>query len=171
MKFFILFVVSFSFFAQYSDLLIDVDGIEYSLYHREVTSIYWYAEYTEDRNLIICEFGLPYVLYYYDFPFEENNRSLTTADIIIINQNPLGYFKPQDHFYENGTNKLQQKKAELNTDIYLILDDNYLVFGTWDVFQRLTEEEMQSYYYMNYLNRIASCKSENGIEIPYYWVI
>ncbi len=171
MKFFILFVVSFSFFAQYSDLLIDVDGIEYSLYHREVTSIYWYAKYTNDRNLIICEFGLPYVLYYYDFPYEENNKSLTTADIIIINQNPLGYFKPQDHFYENGTNKLQQKKAELNTDIFLILDDNYLVFGTWDVFQRLTEEEMQSYYYMKYLNRIASCKSENGIEVPYYWVI
>ena len=91
--------------------------------------------------------------------------------IVIIIQNPLGWFKPQDHFYKNGTNKLQQKKAELNTDVYLILDDNYRVFGTWEVFQRLTEEEMQSYYYMKYLNRIASCKSENGIDVPYYWVI
>ena len=66
---------------------------------------------------------------------------------------------------------LLRLKKELNTDIYLILDDNYLVFGTWEVFQRLTEEEMASYYYMDYLNRIASCKSENGIEVPYYWVI
>jgi hypothetical protein len=171
MKFFILFVVSFSFFAQYSDLLIDVDGIEYSLYHREVTAVYWYAQYTDDNNFIICEFGWPYVLYYFDFPYEQNNKSLLTSDLYDFIQNPLGFFKPEDHFYENGTNKLQQLKVELNTDIYLILDDNYLVFGTWDVFERLTAEEMASYYYMDYLNRVANCKSENGIEVPYYWVI
>jgi hypothetical protein len=171
MKFFILFVVSFSFFAQYSDLLIDKDEIDYSLYHRDVTSIYYYANYTSDRNLIICKFGLPYVLYYFDFPYSENNKTLTTSDLYIINQNPLGYFKPEDHFYPNGTNKLQQLKAELNTNVYLILDANYLVFGTWQVYQRLTPEEVASYYYMDYLNRIASCKSENGIDIPYYWVI
>jgi len=171
MKFFILFVVSFSFFAQYSDLLIDVDGIEYSLYHREVTAVYWYSTFTDDKNFIICEFGWPYVLYYFDFPYEQNNKSLLTSDLYDFNQNPLGYFKPEDHFYENGTNKLQQLKSELETDIYLILDDNYLVFGTWEVFERLTAEEMASYYYMDYLNRIASCKSENGIDIPYYWVI
>ena len=171
MKFFIFFVVSFSFFAQYSDLLIDKDEIDYSLYHREVTSIYYYAKYTSDRNLIICKFGLPYVLYYFDFPYSENNKSLTTSDLYIINQNPLGYFKPEDHFYANGTNKLQQLKAELDTNVYLILDANYLVFGTWQVYQRLTPEEVASYYYMNYLNRIASCKTENGIDVPYYWVI
>ena len=171
MTFFILFTVCFSFFAQYSDLLIDVDGIEYSLYHREVTSLYWYSKYTDDRNYIICEFGIPYAIYYFDYPYEENNKSMTTSDFIEINQNPLGYFKPEDHFYENGTNKLQQLKSEKNTDVYLILDDNYLVFDTWDVFQRLTEEEMASYYYMDYLNKIASCKSETGIEVPYYWVI
>jgi hypothetical protein len=171
MRFFILFVVCFSFFAQYSDLLIDTDGIEYSLYRREVTPIYWFAHYTHDRNFVICEFGWPYVFYYYDYPYEKHNKSIFISDLIFFNQNPLGYFKPEDHFFPNGTNKLQQLKSKLNTNVYLMVDDNYLVFGTWEVFQRLTAQELASYYYMNYLNRISACKSENGVDVPYYWVI
>ena len=73
--------------------------------------------------------------------------------------------------YLNGTNKLQQMKQSLNTDIYLILDDNYLAFSGFDVYERLSEEEMEEYYSMDYMNKVCSSKSENGIEYPYYWVI
>ena len=62
-------------------------------------------------------------------------------------------------------------KESLNMEIYLILDDNYLAFTGFDVYERLTPEEMAQYYSMDYLNKVVSSKSENGIEFPFYWVI
>ena len=170
-KIFILSVVVLTFFTQFTDQLLDIDDIEYSLHRREVYSIQYYVNYTSDVNHIICEFGIPYVVFYYGYPYAENNKSIDVRDIFDYTMEPKGFFKPSDHFYANGTNKLQQLKQELNTDIYLLLDDNYLAFTGFDVYERLTEAEMASYYYMDYLNKIASCKSENGIIFPYYWVI
>lgn len=170
-KIFILSVVIFTFFAQFSNQLFDIDDKEYSLHKREVYSLQWYSRYTSDVNFIICEFGIPYVVMYFEYPYEEHNKSILLSDLIHFKQAPKGYFKPADHFYPNGTNKLQQMKEDLNTDIYLILDDNYMAFTGFDVFERLTEEEMEEYYSMDYMNKICSSKSENGIEFPYYWVI
>jgi hypothetical protein len=170
-KIFILSVVIFTFFSQFSNQLFDVDDKEYSLHKREVLSLQWYSRYTSDVNFIICEFGIPYVVMYFEYPYEEHNKSILVSGLIDFKQEPKGYFKPADHLYPNGTNKLQQMKEYLNTDIYLILDDNYMAFTGFDVFERLTEEEMEEYYSMDYLNKICSSKSENGIEFPYYWVI
>ncbi|MFX1233712.1 MAG: hypothetical protein ACFFBY_04045 [Promethearchaeota archaeon] len=170
-KVFILSVIIFMFIAQFSDQLLDIDDQEYSLHRREVYSLQWYSNFTDDRNFLICEFGIPYVVMYYKYPFDAQNKSLLVRDLLDFIQEPKGYFKPSDHFYANGTNKLQQMKQSLNTNIYLILDDNYLAFSGFDVYERLTAEEMEAYYNMNYLNKICSSKSESGIIFPYYWVI
>ncbi|MFX0057740.1 MAG: hypothetical protein ACFE8J_05520, partial [Candidatus Heimdallarchaeota archaeon] len=163
--------ILFMLFAQFSDQLLDIDDIEYSLHRREVTAVKWYSNFTFENNLIICEFGIPYVLYYYDYPFEMNNKSLTYYDLYEVIMKPRGYFKPADHFYENGTNKLQDMKKRISRNIYLILDDNYLAFSGFEVYERLTKEEMNQYYNMIYLNRVFISKSETGIEVPFYWVI
>jgi len=158
-------------FAQFSDQLLDIDDIEYSLHNREVTAVQWYSDYTSGVNLVICEFGWPYVLYYYDYPFEENNKSLLYYDLYDVIMKPKGYFKPADHFNENGTNILQEMKKNRNSNIYLVLDDNYLAFSGFDIYERLTEAEMLEYYRMDYLNKIFVSKSKDGIEVPYFWVI
>jgi len=170
-KVFLLSVVIFTFFAQFTDQLLDIDDIEYSLHRREVYSIQWYSHYTSDSNYLICEFGIPYVVMYYKYPFEEKNKSILVKSLFSFKQEPKGYFKPSDHCYPNGTNKLKELKETLNTDVYLLLDDNYLAFTGFDVYERLTEEEMEKYYSLIYLNKICSSKSEDGIEFPYYWVI
>ncbi|MFX1407386.1 MAG: hypothetical protein ACFFBW_10540 [Promethearchaeota archaeon] len=170
-KILILTIVIFMFFSQFSDQLLDIDDREYSLYNREVTAVQWYANYTSDVNFIICEFGWPYVLMYYDYPYEKGNSSIQINEIFTFWQDPKGFFKPSDHIYENGTNKLQQLKVSKATDIYLILDDNYLTLQQWTIYERLTPQEMEQYYNMTYLNKILISKSETGIEVPYYWVI
>jgi hypothetical protein len=38
-------------------------------------------------------------------------------------------------------------------------------------YDALTDEEIESYYNLPYLNRIFSVKSEDGKDTPYYWVI
>jgi len=108
---------------------------------------------------------------YYGYPYEEGNASIQIKEIFTFYQDPKGYFKPSDHIYENGTNKLQQIKANKATDMYLILDDNYLTLQEWGIYERLTQDEMEQYYNMNYLNKIFVSKSETGVEVPYYWVI
>ncbi|MFX1557162.1 MAG: hypothetical protein ACFFC9_07905, partial [Promethearchaeota archaeon] len=170
-KILILTIVIFMFFSQFSDQLLDIDDREYSLYNREVTAVQWYANYTSDVNFIICEFGWPYVLMYYDYPYEKGNASIQINEIFTFWQDPKGFFKPSDHIYENGTNKLQQLKVSKATDIYLILDDNYLTLQQWTIYERLTPQEMEQYYNMTYLNKILISRSETGIEVPYYWVI
>jgi len=170
-KFITLTAILVMLFAQFSDQLLDIDDIEYSLHRREVTAVEWYSNYTSENNLVICEFGWPYVLYYYDYPFDQHNKSLLYNDLYDVIMKPKGYFKPADHFDENGTNILQQMKKNRNSNIYLILDDNYLAFTGFEVYERLTESEMLEYYSMDYLNRIFVSRSEDGIEVPYYWVI
>ncbi|MFX0026992.1 MAG: hypothetical protein ACFE8M_11330 [Candidatus Hermodarchaeota archaeon] len=169
-KIFMLSFIIFMFFTQFSDQLLDIDNIQYSLHRREVYSLRWYSNYTSEVNLVISEFGNFYVIMYYEYPYEENNKSILAYNLINFILD-LAIFKPANHFYANGTNKLQQMKETLNTEIYLILDDNYLPFNEFDIKKRLSEEELEEYYRMNYLNKICSSKSENGIEFPFYWVI
>ncbi|MFX1498706.1 MAG: hypothetical protein ACFFBH_14375 [Promethearchaeota archaeon] len=170
-KVFILGVVIFMFISQFTDQLWDIDDQRYSLNKREVYSLQWYSNYTSEKNFLICEFGIPYVVMYYKYPYDAHNKSILVNSFLDFIQEPKGYFKPSDHFYANGTNKLQQMKQSLNTDIYLLLDANYLAFSGFEVYERLSPAEVQAYYNMNYLDRVCSSKSVNGIDFPYYWVI
>lgn len=172
-KAFILIVVIFTLFAKYTDQILDIDDINYSLHKREVYALNWYTNYTSQQNFVICEFGIPYVILYFQYPFDEHNKSLSPKYDLnhYFIQEPKGYFKPSDHFYANGTNKLQQLKKNLNMDVYLILDNTYLAFSGFDVYERLSPGEMAQYYNMVYLNKVISSKSANGKEFPFYWVI
>jgi hypothetical protein len=41
----------------------------------------------------------------------------------------------------------------------------------FELFGQLTDEEIEMYYNLAYLNRICVSKSEDGKSTPYYWVI
>ncbi len=62
-------------------------------------------------------------------------------------------------------------KTDSNKDVFLIVSDNYLLVSGFELFGQLTDEEIEMYYALTYLNRICVSKSENGKSTPYYWVI
>ena len=168
-KLFFLFFVSFSATASYLELFSSIDF--FSINNNELTAVQWYLQNSDDRNLLVLEFGWNPVFLYYDYPYEEKNSSLpmtTTQDFITFNNILI---VPDNHFYENGTNVLQELKEHRNMDIYILLTKNYLTTGEMEFFGELTEEQYDSYYSLNYLNRIFSVKKENGESLPYYWVI
>jgi len=168
-KLFFLFFVSFSATASYLELFSSIDF--FSINNNELTAVQWYLQNSEDRNLLVLEFGWNPVFLYYDYPYEEKNSSLsmtTTQDFITFNNILI---VPDNHFYENGTNILQELKEHRNMDVYILLTKNYLTTGEMEFFGELTEEQYESYYSLTYLNRIFSVKKENGESLPYYWVI
>jgi len=168
-KLFFLFFVSFSATATYLELFSSIDF--FSINNNELTAVHWYLQNSEDKNLLVVEFGWYPVFLYYDYPYEEKNSSLpiaTTQDFITFNNILI---VPDNHFYDNGTNVLQELKEHKNMDVYILLTKNYLTTGEMEFFGELTEEQYESYYSLNYLNRIFSVKKENGESLPYYWVI
>jgi len=168
-KLFFLFFVSFSATASYLELFSSIDF--FSINNNELTAVQWYLQNSDDRNLLVLEFGWNPVFLYYDYPYEEKNSSLsmtTTQDFITFNNILI---VPDNHFYENGTNILQELKEHRNMDVYILLTKNYLTTGEMEFFGELTEEQYESYYSLTYLNRIFSVKKENGESLPYYWVI
>jgi len=172
-----IFLIGFTillFSAQFYDQLVDVDGIEYNLKKREVNSIQWISSYTDDHNLIFSEFGISYVFMYFDYPFDTNKNNFNGYSIhhfFTIFYSTFDMFDPDEHYYESGVNILQSLKDIYNTDVYLVLDDNYLTMRGFEVYKRLTEDDMVLYNNMGYLNKFLSSKSEYGVEVPYYWVI
>ncbi len=168
-KIFFLFFVSFSATTSYLELFSSIDF--FSINNNELTAVQWYLQNSDDRNLLVLEFGWNPVFLYYDYPYEEKNSSLpmtTTQDFITFNNILI---VPDNHFYENGTNILQELKEHRNMDVYILLTKNYLTTGEMEFFGELTEEQYESYYSLTYLNRIFSVKKENGESLPYYWVI
>jgi len=168
-KLFFLFFVSFSATASYLELFSSIDF--FSINNNELSAVQWYLQNSDDRNLLVLEFGWNPVFLYYDYPYEEKNSSLpmtTTQDFITFNNILI---VPDNHFYENGTNILQELKEHRNMDVYILLTKNYLTTGEMEFFGELTEEQYESYYSLTYLNRIFSVKKENGESLPYYWVI
>jgi len=168
-KLFFLFFVCFSATATYLELFSSIDF--FSINNNELTAVHWYLQNSEDKNLLVVEFGWYPVFLYYDYPYEEKNSSLpiaTTQDFITFNNILI---VPDNHFYDNGTNVLQELKEHKNMDVYILLTKNYLTTGEMEFFGELTEEQYESYYSLNYLNRIFSVKKENGESLPYYWVI
>jgi len=168
-KFFIFFIIGFalctSFFHEH-------ESAPYvSMNARQVGGAQWYSEHTDDKNVIVTEFGFNYMFYYYDYPYEENDRDLDGRDIHYfkdVQDNEL--FDPDKHI-DNGTNKLQELKEEYETDVIITLDDQYYLNKEWATYGYVSRAEQEEYYEMKYLNRIYSAKSEDGEENAYYWVI
>jgi len=168
-RLFILFIVGFSVSVTfYSESVISV---EFNLKERETTTIMWFSNHTSEKKVIIAEFGYDYVFMYYDFPYDDKDESLRSQDLHFFIKYTDNLFNPDNHFYENGTNVLQELKEMYGTDVYIMLDDFYFLNLGWDVYGQLTEDQMEEYYNMEYLDRIYNSKSESGEESPLYWVI
>ena len=168
-KVFFLFFVSFSSTASYTELFSSIDF--FSINNNELTAVQWYLQNSDNRNLLVLEFGWNPVFIYYDYPYEEKNSLLpfnTTQDFLTFNNILI---VPDNHFYDNGTNVLKELKEHRNMDVYILLTRNYLTTSQMEFFGELTEEQYENYYTLNYLNRIFSVKKENGESLPYYWVI
>jgi len=168
MQFFLIFLTIFSLFATYFEIYFSIEF--YSLKNRESSTIQWYSNYKSEQNVIIAEFGWDPIFIYYGYPFEENNGSLLFSDVIYFLMVSNEYLNPKLHI-QNGTNILSDLKKELGRDVFLIVTDHYLLLSGLELFGRLTNEEIEMYYNLSYLNKVCSSKTENGEEVPLYWVI
>ncbi|MFX1238929.1 MAG: hypothetical protein ACFE8P_14575, partial [Promethearchaeota archaeon] len=165
---FILVLTIFSFFSFFYDDLIDPDLNEYDIKKREVAVIHTFSLYNSGRSVIITEFGWGYIFIYYDYPYDQSNGSLSGSDIHQFMQTNQEYFHPSNHF--NGSvNVLQQMKRDYGVDIYIIPDDVFLDVINGGV-DRLTQEELDQYNNMNYMNKIMVSTSESGEEVSLYCV-
>lgn len=169
-RFFILFVITFSLFTTYFH---EYEIVQYvSLTERQVGGAQWYSENTEDKNVIITEFGFNYMFMYYDYPYGEKDEDLRgrhTHHYVDARDDQL--FDPDEHVDDDGDNKLQEMKEEEETDVVLTIDDRYYLGESYDTYAYVDEEDMEEYYELEYLNRIYSAKSPDGTSNPYYWVI
>lgn len=168
MQFFLIFLTFFSLFTTYFEVYYSIEF--YSLKNRERSTIQWYSSFKSDQNVVIAEFGWDPIFMYYGYPFEENNASLPLSDVIYFLMVSNDYLNPRLHI-QNGTNILSELKKNSGMDVYLIVTDHYLLLSDLELFGRLTSEEIEMYYNLSYLNKICSSKTENGNEIPLYWVI
>ncbi|MFX0106455.1 MAG: hypothetical protein ACFE75_13345, partial [Candidatus Hodarchaeota archaeon] len=103
MKFFMIFVISFSLLTTYFEVQSSIEF--YSLKHKEVSAIQWYSNFTSNQNVIIAEFGWSSIFIYYDYPFDENNASLSLNSVIFFQTVSNNYMNPKLHI-QNGTNIL-----------------------------------------------------------------
>ncbi len=167
-KVLLLFIIFFSISAT---AYYDHVGISnFSMKHREVHSFQWLAQYTSGKIAMHTEFGHDYVFLYYDYPYNEDNKSIKDSDIIIVISFEENYFPPENQIV-NGVNQLQKLKQQYGTDVYIIVDNFYFLNVGWQVYGHLSKEQQEQYYHLDYLNKVHSSKDENGVETPYYWVI
>ncbi len=167
-KFFLVFILFFSMFSSY--LFDSASRESFFLKEREVNSIQWYCNYTSNEKVIISKFGWYAIYIYYDYPFKDKNKELTLESIHYFLLVETQYIHPSLHI-SNGTNMLKELKSSYNTEVVLILPKDYYSPFEWTFFDQLNEEEVDTYFNLEYLNRIFSAKEENGEDIPYYWVI
>ena len=168
LKIFMIFITTFSLFATYFEVHSSVDF--YSLKRREISTVQWYSSFTSNRNAIIAEFGWGPIFIYYGYPYEEINATRPLISIFYFYTVSNEYINPRLHI-QNGTNILVELKSDLGTEVYIIVTDHFLLLSSLELFGYLTKEEMEMYYSLNYLNKICSSKTEQGDEIPLYWVI
>ncbi len=166
--FFIIFI-TFSLISSYFHDFAIID--EVSLKKQEVSNFQWLSNNNNNKSVIITEFGFKYILMYYDYPYEDNNRELSPEEIHLFVKHYLDLFPPDNHFNESGYNILQELKKENNSDVYITLDDFYYLNTGWEVYGHLNQEELERYYDLSYINKIYSSKNEYGTEKPLYWVI
>ncbi|MFX0039521.1 MAG: hypothetical protein ACFFCY_02265 [Promethearchaeota archaeon] len=167
-KIFMISIVSFSLLATNYEINSSINF--YSLKRREVSTIEWYSDFSINRNTVIGEFGWSSIIIYYKYPFEENNATLPLNSTLFFIPASNEYLNPNLHI-QNNTNILVDLKEHSETDVYVILTDSYLLLSSLELFGHLTKEDMEMYYQLSYLNKICSTKTDDGIEVPLYWVI
>ncbi|KON28823.1 hypothetical protein AC481_00190 [miscellaneous Crenarchaeota group archaeon SMTZ-80] len=167
-KIFLIFIVSFSIFS--SSLFDSTSNNIFFLREREVNSIEWYSNHTSNEKVIFSKFGWYAIFVFYDYPFEDKNEELELESIHYFLIIESVYMHPSSHI-TNGTNRLKELKSFYNREVILILPKSFYSPFSWQFFDQISEEEIEIYYNLKYLNRILCTKGENGDEIPYYWVI
>ncbi len=167
-QFFMIFLTIFSLLATYFEIYFAIDF--YSLKNREISTIKWYSNYNSNKNGVIAEFGWEPVFIFFGYPFEDNNRSIPLSDVINFYMVSNDYLNPKRHI-QNGSNILVNLKKNSGTEIFLIVTDYYLLLSGLELFGRLSNEEIEMYYNISYLNKVCSSKTEDSNEIPMYWVI
>ncbi|MEE9378718.1 MAG: hypothetical protein V3V33_11870 [Candidatus Lokiarchaeia archaeon] len=167
-KFFLIFIVVFSICTSYSYDLATIN--HFDLKEREVRSIQWYSNYSSNGKIIISNFGWHGIFLYYDYPYEEKNKNLSLVSTHYFFMIEDQFLHPNLHI-SNDSNILKNWKSFLNTEVILVIPEDYYLPFSWRFFDQLSEEEIDVYYNLDYLNRIFSAKTENGEDLPYYWVI
>ncbi|TFF96103.1 MAG: hypothetical protein EU547_06795 [Promethearchaeota archaeon] len=157
-------------------LFISISEISYfaklfSFEQKELKPMQDFSQYSSDKKVIIVEFGERLPFFFYDYPYETTDKDFEAEDIHYFIYMDDQYLRPELHMYDNGTNRLIQLKEDYGTDVYLFLTRYYFRFETWTFYSGLTDQEVEQYYNLSYLNRIYSSKPSSGNEKPIYWVI
>ncbi|MBY9018904.1 MAG: hypothetical protein KGD66_08740 [Candidatus Lokiarchaeota archaeon] len=129
-----------------------------------------YSKYGTTHNIVIAEFGWAPVFIYYGY---QNINIQINESIPLLNKHLTvndTYLKPSLHI-QNGINILTNLKKVFNTSVYLLVSKHYYNAFSSSIFSELSDEEVEAYYHLNYLNRIFSSKSYTGEDSPLYWVI
>jgi hypothetical protein len=166
----LMFIIVFSLFATLVDN--EMNYKNFSVQNRDASLFNWYSAYTTNKNIIIIEYGWDYAFAYYNYPFDGNSPDdfLTTHQIFILLNSTLIF--PSNHFDENNENIIYKlRKFYNNTDLYIILSPNYLSNTEIAFFGELSNEDIESYYSLNYFSKIASSKSSDNQEIPIFLLI
>ncbi|MFX1500603.1 MAG: hypothetical protein ACFFDH_06525 [Promethearchaeota archaeon] len=168
-KFIFLFIIIFSLFATY---FYESKSFEiFTLKEREISSIQWYSNRTTNKNVIITEVGWSHVFKYYDYLYGNNSEPLPYDQNFYFLKYETDLFPPSNHYNKSGINILKEIKSKYNTDVFILFADDYIINKGFDLFGHLSEEVREKYYSLNYLNKICVSSTEEGIEIPFYWVI
>ncbi|MFX1258455.1 MAG: hypothetical protein ACFFAN_11385 [Promethearchaeota archaeon] len=168
-KIFLSFIIIFSSCSTYIHEFLTIQYA--SLTKREVRAVEWYSEHTSEKNVIVSKFGYNYIFMYYDYPYNKKDENLKGDDTHYFVKRDADLFPPDNHIDEDGNNRLQELKKERDADVIIAIDDHYYLAEDWQTYGELSEEEMEEYYELGYLNKIYSCKDENGETTTYYWVI
>ncbi|MFX1363514.1 MAG: hypothetical protein ACFFCE_10875 [Promethearchaeota archaeon] len=168
-KFVFLFIILFSLFVSY---FYESKSFEiFILKDREISSIQWYSNRTNNKNVIITEVGWSHVFRYYDYLYGNNSEPLPYDQNFYFLKSKIDLFPPNNHYNESEVNILEYIKGKYNTDVFILFADDYIINRGFDLFGHLSEEEREQYYSLNYLNKICVSSTEEGREIPLYWVI
>ncbi|MFX1573965.1 MAG: hypothetical protein ACFFB0_14555 [Promethearchaeota archaeon] len=168
-KFLFLFIIIFSLFTTY---LYESASYEvFDVKKRDVSAIQWYSNNTRGKHVIITKSGWNHVFNYYYYLFSDQNHSFTYNENFIFLKLDIDLFPPDNHINESGKNILRDLKNDYNTDVYIIFARQYIINKGGDLFGELSNEELEKYYSLDYLNKIFSSKTMSGVETPLYWVI
>jgi hypothetical protein len=157
-------------------IIISISEISYfaelfSFEKKEIKTIQNFSNYNSRKKTIISEFGEWYAFIYYDYPYQNASEDFYSLDLhyfLVVNETLL---KPKYHLDKENHNILKILKKKYQTGTYILLTNYYFQYGSLSFYDGLTDEEVNQYYNLLYLNRICSSRDLNGNEKPMYWVI
>ena len=168
-KFVVLFIIIFSLFTTY---FYESKAFEvFTIKEREISPIQWYSNKTSNKNVIITEVGWSHVFKYYGYLFNNKAETLHYDENFYFLKYNIDLFPPSNHYNESGVNVLKEIKKNYDTDVFILFADDYIINKGFDLFGRLTEDELEEYYTLDYLNKICVSSTKDGKELPLYWVI